>query len=155
VTHRAATTILALATLVLLPTAGSAQFTTFVAPPRKATVDTTQSAIVAAQTARTDSATRMSLSDMKAWVDSAAGVTPSGNATGAAADTAAPPALPADSTARDTTTSSTTTFSNGAVAPDTASPLPAFALGGVMLLLLGGALLRLRPKRAHQSRKRR
>lgn len=152
-THRAATTIFALATLVLLPAAASAQFTTFVAPPRQAKVDSAPAAIVAAQMARTDSATRMTLSDMKAWVDSAAGVTPTGSVT-VTADTTASPVQPTVPSVPEKTPSATTTFSDGAVAPDTASPLPALALGGVMLLLLGGVMLRLRPMRAHSTRKR-
>ena len=73
VTLRSATTAMTLcAATLLMPAALSAQFTTFVAPPRKATVDSAKATVAVAK-ARADSVARMTLSDMKAWVDSAAG----------------------------------------------------------------------------------
>lgn len=148
-TYRAAPTIFALAILALLPVAASAQFTTFVAPPRKPAVDSAKSAIIAEQMARGDSAIRMSLTDMKAWVDSAAGSGSSATTaavnpadTSAAAPTAPTAAVPSASQP------ATTAFSDGAIAPNTASALPTLVVAGLALLLLGGALLWMRPKRA-------
>src|SRR4051812_46208410 len=70
---RSATTVFLLSAAALLtPGVVSAQFTTFVAPPRKAAVDSAPRTIVAAK-AKADSLARMSVSDMKTWVDSAAG----------------------------------------------------------------------------------
>src|SRR5206468_10321745 len=70
---RLATTAFVLSAAVLLtPGVVSAQFTTFVAPPHKALVDSAPHTVVAAKT-KSDSVARMSLTDMKTWVDSAAG----------------------------------------------------------------------------------
>jgi DNA uptake protein ComE-like DNA-binding protein len=119
---------------LLAPVAASAQFTTFVAPPRKA-VDSAKQAIVAERRAQSDSATRMTLTNMKAWVDSAAGV----GIPASAADTAAAAVqTPAGQTPPAT---STTTFSNGVVAPDTASQLPLILLVGVGAFSAGLLLL--------------
>ena len=147
VIHRAAPTILALALLALLPVAASAQFTTFVAPPRKAVVDSAKAAIIAEQATRGDSAARMSLTDMKAWVDSAAGVgTPS--STVAIADTTSPATPAPVPSTPGAPQPSTTAFSDGAIAPNTASALPSLALGGLVLLVVGGVLLRLRSRQS-------
>ena len=126
-----------------LPASAAAQFTTFVAPPRKAAVDSAKQAIVAEQT-RTDSVTRMTITDMKAWVDSAAGV--SANAQVATADTSA--MAPQQPVTANQPPRGVTSFSEGAVAPATASPLPAFLAGGTLLLVLGLGLLYARPKAA-------
>ena len=149
-TYRAVTTILALASIVLIPATASAQFTTFIVPPPKAKVDSAKALIAAAQAAHADSATRLTLSDMKAWVDSAAGTTSTGV-----------PVQPTDTTAAVVRTEvdrapvsnpTTTRFSEGALAPDTASPLPALAVAGFALIIVGGALLRLQPKRIRRKR---
>lgn len=143
--HHSATTVTVLAVLgmaLLAPAMASAQITTFVAPPRKA-VDSAKQAIVAEQRARTDSAVHLSLTDMKAWVDSAAGVDSSSKV--AVADTVAAMA-PAD--VRPSPSGSTTTFSNGAIAPNTASPLPTLFVGGSLALVLGALLLGLKRRRA-------
>jgi hypothetical protein len=61
-----------LALLGALPTISWAQFTTFI-PPQPQTVKAANAAVVARERARTDSVMKIKLSDMKAWVDSAAG----------------------------------------------------------------------------------
>ena len=143
--HRAASTFIALVLIALVPAVGAAQFTTFVARPNKA-VDSAKAAGVAEQTTRADSVARMSLTDMKAWVDSAAGL--SSNVQVAVADTtSATPQAPAPAT-RPASQPEVTSFSNGAIAPATASPLPAYVTSGLLLLVIGGVLLRLRPKKA-------
>jgi hypothetical protein len=131
------------ATAALAPATLLAQITTFVAPPRKAAADSAKATVAAAATAKTDTTPRMTLSDMKAWVDSAAGVgTPTQVAT---ADTSTLPSTqPTTSAAR---SSSTTSFSNGAIAPNTASPLPLYFAAGFVLILAGVGTLRLARRR--------
>ena len=128
-TSRAA--ILSLAFAIAAPTAASAQFTTFIAQP-SAKIDSAKAAIVAETKARTDSVTRTTLTDMRAWVDSAAGVSSTSVQTDTLPEpvTNAPPPLP-------TPNNTTTSFSNGAVAPDTASALPLITILGLASLSLG------------------
>ena len=140
--RKATTTILLTAATLLTPAALSAQFTTFVAPPRKVVADSTP-ATVAAVKAHADSVARMSLTDMKTWVDSAAGtstqVATANDTTMAAANAATE--VPQQPTANAHTT---TTFSNGAIAPNTASPLPAYLATGLASFFAGLLLLRRR-----------
>ena len=124
------------AAIVLLPVAASAQITTFVPPPRKA--DSVKQAIVAEQRVRADSVARMTLTDMKAWVDSAAGAV---EVSSGIVDTSAAAVPPAATPETRRPANETTTFSNGAIAPDTASPLPLLALAGVVCLVIGAMLL--------------
>ena len=146
--HRFALIVPVLALFLLEPATASAQFTTFVAPPRKP-VDSVKQAIVAERQAQSDSVARMGLTDMKAWVDSAAGV---GSTQPSAADTTAPAiSVPTSTIASG---QSTTTFSNGAVAPDTASPLPAFLLAGVAMIGVGALFLTRRRAWAANARRR-
>ena len=140
-THRSTiTAILFAATAAMAPAPLFAQITTFVAPPRSAKTDTTN-ATVAATPAQRDTMTRMTLGNMKAWVDSAAGVGTSASQVAAADTTMTPmaqtPASPTPSRA------GTTTFSNGAIAPNTASPLPFYLAAGVLLIFVGLGTLRL------------
>ncbi len=142
----------ALAALLLaLPVSAGAQFTTFTAPPPKVQRAAAETAAARAQ-ARTDSIQRVVLTDMKAWVDSAAGalaIAPPDSgvaqvATPARDSTAAPRADsvigPAGAPRR---ADGATTFRDGAPAPDTATPIPTAALAGV-ILLGAGLLLRRR-----------
>ena len=137
-TLRSATTaILFGASVFLTPAPLLGQITTFVSPPRKVNVDSAKAAVVAANPAHADSVARMSLTNMKAWVDSAAGVDTTTQV--ASADTAAAtqPIPTPTPNARETTTS----FANGAVAPNTASPLPALFVAGLFTFVAGlGAL---------------
>ena len=132
-TYRAA--ILSLAFAVAAPVAASAQFTTFIAQPARG-VDSAKAAIVAEAKARTDSVTRTTLTDMRAWVDSAAGV----SATSVQTDTLPEPVTNAPPPLA-TPSNTTTSFSNGAVAPDTASALPLITILGLASLSLGIVML--------------
>jgi hypothetical protein len=115
------------------PTA-SAQFTTVVraAPRTDSVVDSTP------LRARRDSANRATLTDLRAWVDSSAALAAASQGDTAAVDSAAAvveAAQPAEPEQR------TTEFSNGAIAPATASSLPFLALLGALAFLLGLVLL--------------
>ena len=120
--------------LTLASSPARAQFTAVVEPPKKAPAE---AAVTAATPGATrDSAGRTQLSDMRAWVDSAAGVAaPTSTAsamedtTALAADTAAAAAEPAVNEA-------------GMRAPDTATALPAIARAGLAMLGMGVWLLR-------------
>ncbi|HVE78516.1 MAG TPA: hypothetical protein VNA89_06630 [Gemmatimonadaceae bacterium] len=112
----------------------SAQFTTVVRPAARTDSVVDSTPIVA----RRDSVTRATLADLRAWVDSSAALAsraPADSTTvpdsAAAVVDAAQPAAP----------ERTTEFSDGAVAPATASPLPFLALLGVVSFLIGLALL--------------
>ena len=147
--RKTTTAILLTAATLLTPAALSAQFTTFVAPPRKAVGDSAPTTVAAK--ARADSVARMSLTDMKTWVDSAAGTNTqvaSANDTTMAAANAAVAAPQVPNNAR-----TTTTFSNGAIAPNTASPLPAYLAAGLASFSVGLFLLR-RRRRAEVTARR-
>jgi hypothetical protein len=141
----APTVLLVIAAALMTPAALPAQFTTFVAPPRKDSVISKKPSVVAVAKARADSASRMSLTDMKAWVDSAAGtpapVTAVADTAMATVDTVASPSAKA---AQHTTTS----FSNGAIAPNTATALPLLFATGFASLAVGLLLFGLRRRRA-------
>ena len=120
-----------LAGLALLVCAAdaSAQVTTYIAPPRPAAPDPVL--VAAADSARRDSVATVAMTNMKTWVDSAAGVVV--------------PAHVGDSTMSDPGRP-VTTFSDGSVAPATASELPALVLAGAVVLLAGAALVAYRPR---------
>jgi hypothetical protein len=119
--------------LVLAASSAQAQNTGYVAPPRPP--DSAQVVAAAADSARRDSLDRAMVTNMKAWVDSAAGVpAPTTVAVLDRPPSRLPP--PPVEPARPLTD-----FSNGSVAPDTASGLPTLAILGVLFLALGSALL--------------
>lgn len=138
--RQATTAILFSAATLLTPSALSAQFTTFVSPPRKTVVDSAKATVAVAK-AKADSVSRMTLTDMKAWVDSAAGKSVQ---VATVSDTTMTTANAATPTAPNAATRTTTTFSNGAIAPNTASPLPAYLAAGFASLSAGLFLLRRR-----------
>ena len=118
--------------LVLSASSAQAQITTYVAPPRAQ--PPTREMVAAADSARRDSVAQVA-TNMKAWVDSAAGVDVP--PTVGRVDSAAlvnDPGRPVS------------TFSDGAVAPATASNLPAMAVVGVVFVVIGAALLANRPR---------
>ena len=117
------------ALLVGAPAVAGAQFTTFI-PPRNKAADSVKAAVVAQQKVQEDSITHAQITNMKTWVDSAAGLTPV-------------PMTAADSLAQATPVpaTDTTTFRNGSRAPATASALPLIAAVGAAALLLGTLLL--------------
>jgi hypothetical protein len=118
--------VLAGVALTLCASQASAQITTYVAPSRPAAPD--PAVVAVADSVRRDSLAQVAMTNMKEWVDSAAGVTVPANV----GDSLPPVAV--------------TTFENGSVAPATASDLPTLALVGSVLLLLGAGLLAKRPR---------
>jgi hypothetical protein len=132
-------TFFAAAALVGWTAPAAAQFTTVIVPPKKE-----QPAPVAAnpESPAADAAIAARITDMKAWVDSAA-VALAAKPAAVAVDTttqteAEPPAKAAAQVAQETTE-----FRDGAPAPDTATPLPLLIVLGVSALA-GGALIRRR-----------
>src|SRR5206468_1981495 len=115
------------------PKIASAQFTTFI-PPRNPVADSAKAAAVVEQKAQTDSVARAQITNMKTWVDSAAGIAP---APQTAADS-----LAQNQSAATTTAAESTTFRNGMRAPATASDLPLLLLAGAALLFAGLVVLR-------------
>lgn len=121
----------ALVAVALVVSSGlDAQITTYVAPPKPVM---TPQMVAAADSARKDSVAAVAATDMKAWVDSAAGI--------------AVPDRVGDSTIVDPGKPDvTTTFSDGTLAPNTATALPAMGLFGLAALLAGAAIIRRRPR---------
>jgi hypothetical protein len=130
------TVITTIALSVALAGTARAQFTTVMTAPAK---KPKAAAVAGVPQAKRDSITRTQLSDMRAWVDSAAGVavlTQAGDVTQDSLVTPSP-VQPAPAAAP----AATTQFRNGATAPNTASPLPLLVLLGVGALALGAAVL--------------
>lgn len=115
--------ILTVAALVLAARPAAAQITTYIAPPR-ASVESRQ-LLAATDSARRDSVDRATVTNMTAWVDSAAGV-------------AVPSSVGMDSIDPGRPV---TVFENGSVAPATASALPALMVIGVLAFGAGLFLL--------------
>ncbi|MFN2566066.1 MAG: hypothetical protein ABR499_13800 [Gemmatimonadaceae bacterium] len=138
--------LLVLAFSTLLPVAAEAQFTTFT-PPRPR-VDSARNvpATPAQREAAADSMARVAITNMKAWVDSAAGDVVVNRADSTGRPVAATgPVTPGSTTAarRDAAgAESTTAFRDGAQAPDTATWLPLLVLVGTGAIGLGVVLLR-------------
>ena len=135
--------LIILALLGALPTISWAQITTFIPPQTKA-AEAAKTVALARERARTDSVMRIRLSDMKAWVDSAAGSVAVPNT---ATDPAATPTTARTVTVIDTARVSATVpdsvvrVHHGARAPDTASDLPMLALIGAIALAIGTVML--------------
>ena len=125
--------VLAGVALLLSAQALNAQITTYIAPPRAQAPN--PQAVATADSIRRDSVSTAAVTNMKAWVDSAAGVT-------------VPTTVGTDSSAivNDPGRPVVTTFSNGSVAPATASGLPTLALCGALVLVIGAGLLSNRPR---------
>ena len=119
---------LASAALMLSAHVLSAQITTYVAPPRP--LAATPQAVATADSVRRDSVQAATMTNMKAWVDSAAGVPIPAHAGTDSSAMVNDPGRPV-----------VTTFSNGSVAPATASELPTLATLGAVMLLVGAGLL--------------
>jgi hypothetical protein len=113
--------VLAGVTLTLCASQASAQITTYVAPSRPAAPD--PAVVATADSVRRDSLAQVAMTNMKEWVDSAAGI-----AVPATVGDSVPPV-------------SVTTFEDGSVAPNTASDLPTLALVGFIFLLVGAGLV--------------
>jgi hypothetical protein len=129
--------------LTLTASPAAAQFTAVVAPP-KARAATSDAAARTTPGARSDSAGRTALSDMRAWVDSAAGVIVPDTTT--RADTArrdSIAALPsAAAQVTPTPPPAARDLGSGERAPDTATMLPFIGMLGLGMLAAGAWLLR-------------
>jgi len=135
--------VLAFSTLV--PATSDGQFTTFTPPrPRADTTRSATPATPAERQAAADSIARLSITNMKAWVDSAAGDVVVNRTDSAGRPVAATGPVTSGATAA-ARAESTTTFRDGARAPDTASWLPLLLLLGTGAITLGVVLLRWRP----------
>lgn len=144
--------LIASTVLTLGPAVAAAQFTTFV-PPNRPDAPTVAAQQTAA--ARADTTRRQTLSQMTAWVDSAAGtvaVSPVMDTTARDSVMMAADSVPADVAV----TPATTEFREGARAPNTASSLPIVTALGTLLLVAGLWLTRAERKpSAARSRERR
>jgi hypothetical protein len=164
--------LLVLALIAGLPGFAQAQFTTFI-PPKNKVADSVKAVVVAQQKAQVDSSVQAQITNMKTWVDSAAGIasttpmSPMTAADSAAAATAATaataqatpptPTTPNAATAPSSTTprrrstraaQDSSTFPTGARAPSTASSLPLMMVLGALSLLAGVVLMRRAPTEA-------
>jgi hypothetical protein len=131
-----------LAFSTLLPATALGQFTTFVTPPRPRVDSAAVKPTPAQEAATADSAARVAITNMKAWVDSAAGdvVVNRTDSTGRPVAATGPVTSGTASAAE-----STMVFREGARAPDTATWLPLLVLVGTGALGVGVVLLRWRP----------
>lgn len=138
------------ALIALIPKLAGAQFTTFI-PPRAQTSDSAKAVIAAAQKAKTDSTIQAQLTNMKTWVDSAAGLPPAPTSPKPAADSIARPPARSDSVGGEVVSMprrDSALVAGGLTAPETASALPLLAIMGAGLLLVGGVLIgTVRPSR--------
>ena len=130
--------LIAFSLIVSMPAAAAAQFTTFI-PPQAKVADSAKAAVAAQKTAQADTSLNTRLTNLKTWVDSAAGVVAPSTL---APDSLATPMPDSASVATPATNpSDTAALRNGARAPETASDLPMLALIGAVTLALGALLL--------------
>ncbi len=144
------------AALVALAGFGAAraegQITTVVEQPKR--VEAKAQAVARRQEVAQDSIAKVTLTGMKQWVDSAAQSLALRPDTGTAPSETAVPANSQAVQRTDTSAAATARpaqgpeFRDGAKAPDTATHLPMFALGGAALLVIGLVLRRRDPVRA-------
>ena len=132
--------VLAFSTLV--PATAAGQFTTYTPPPRPRVDSARVAPTPAQQQAAADSVARLTISNLKAWVDSAAGDVVVNRIDSAGRPVAAPGPVTASA---DRTPGATTAFRDGARAPDTATWLPLLVLVGLGAMGAGVILLRWRP----------
>lgn len=121
-----------------MPAAAAAQFTTFI-PPQAKVADSAKAAVAAQKTAQADTSLNTRLTNLKTWVDSAAGV--AAPSTQAKDSLAIPTPDSAAVSTSPTNPSDTAALRHGARAPETASDLPMLALIGAVTLGLGALLL--------------
>ena len=140
--------LLGLALIAGMPGIAGAQFTTFI-PPVDKKADSVKAAVVAEQQVQKDSIATAQMTNMKTWVDSAAGILP----------TPTTPLTPADSLASGLPASrvDSPVFANGSRAPATASMLPLLLLLGLGFVGAGVAVMFVEPRervrvRSHNRR---
>jgi len=140
----------AVAALVGLGAArADAQITTVIATPKRA--EANAQAVARREEVAQDSIARVTLTGMKQWVDSAASALALRPDTGTS-PSEAPSQAPSSSSQRRDSAATTPArpaqspeFRDGARAPDTATQLPAFALAGAVMVLIGLGLRRRSP----------
>jgi hypothetical protein len=140
-------TLAILAFSTLLPAVSEGQFTAFT-PPRQRVDSAARNAPTPAQQqqAAADSIARVTITNMKAWVDSAAGDVVVNRVDSTGRPVAAPGPVTSGAAGRSATPAeSTMTFRDGAPAPDTATYLPLLLLVGTGAIGVGVLLLRWRP----------
>jgi LPXTG-motif cell wall-anchored protein len=140
--------VIGLAFAVAAAAPAQAQFTAVVVPPKKPKAEAVAEGKAAnAEQTKADTALKARMTDMKAWVDSAAVAvkvaTPAASDSALRADSAAP--TPVRPTETRSAAGDVETFRQGAPAPNTATPLPLLALLGAGSMA-AGALLRRRRK---------
>jgi hypothetical protein len=135
-------TIVVLAFSTLLPATAAGQFTAFT-PPRQPADSAKPVATPAQQAAAADSLARVAITNMKAWVDSAAGDVVVNRVDSAGRPVAAPGPVTSGA-ATPARSESTAVFRDGARAPDTATWLPLLVLVGTGAISVGVLLLRWR-----------
>ena len=144
----------AVAALVGLGAArADAQITTVIATPKRP--EANAQAVARREEVAQDSIARVTLTGMKQWVDSAAAalaLRPDTGTSPSEAPSQAPSQAPSSSSQRMDSAATTPArpaqspeFRDGARAPDTATQLPAFALGGAIMVLIGLGLRRRSP----------
>jgi hypothetical protein len=136
------------AMLIAGAASANAQITTVVASPPKRNNPAQQVAAQREQAAQ-DSIARVTMTGMKEWVDSAAAalaIRPDTVPTAADTSVGTPRAptspAPGSRAQAPTRADSTAEFREGARAPDTATPIPAIALAGALLIAIGVAMKR-------------
>ena len=126
-----------------------AQITTVVASPPRKTEPAQQAAAKQRDRVVQDSIARVAMTGMKEWVDSASAAlairpdtvpTTADTALGTPRTATAP--APKSDSASARTSERASEFADGARAPDTATPIPAIGLAGVLLILMGVAMKR-------------
>jgi hypothetical protein len=127
-----------LSLIVGLPATAAAQFTTFIPPQTKA-ADSAKAAVAAQKIAPQDTMLSTRLTNLKVWVDSAAGVATPPRATLDSVTPIKPVPAAADTAAKRPPETAAPT--NGERAPATASDLPLLALVGSAALGLGALIL--------------
>jgi hypothetical protein len=118
--------------ILMIASPAAAQFTTVVAPPKRAVAT---ASVVADPTPR-DTGRRTTLQEMSAWVDSVAGTAPAVASAAQVVDSAT-----GDVVVHSEPVPATERFADGARAPDTASALPSLLLAGLAAMAMGAALL--------------
>lgn len=123
--------------LCFAPIPARAQFTAVITPPKKE-----EPALVAETPAKRDSLKITRLSDMRAWVDSAAGALGAGvpAATAPIPKDSLPAPVPPMVKPDAPVAHQGGDLRSGARAPDTATPLPLLVVAGALLLAVGLAI---------------
>jgi hypothetical protein len=151
--------LLIIALIAGLPSIGQAQFTTFIAPQNKV-ADSVKAVVAVQQKAQADSVAKLQITNMKTWVDSAAGVLPAPSSSTASDSVAMtmPPTPAAVPQAASTPPAATvpaamppasaadSAFTNGTRAPATATNFPMLLVLGGLMVFTGAVLTGAKPK---------